>query len=85
MKKFVSFMLAAVLCFSVCSFAACSDNQANARDTAVMTVSLNPKVEFVLDSNDVVVAVNALNEEGNLSADLCSDIKRNRIFGNRQR
>ena len=72
MKKFVSFMLAAVLCFSVCSFAACSDNQANARDTAVMTVSLNPKVEFVLDSNDVVVAVNALNEEGNLivSADV---------------
>lgn len=65
-------MLAAVLCFSVCSFAACSDNQANARDTAVMTVSLNPKVEFVLDSNDVVVAVNALNEEGNLivSADV---------------
>lgn len=72
MKKFVSFMLAAVLCFSVCSFAACSDNQSNARDTAVMTVSLNPKVEFVLDSNDVVVAVNALNEEGNLvvSADV---------------
>ena len=65
-------MLAAVLCFSVCSFVACSDNQANARDTAVMTVSLNPKVEFVLDSNDVVVAVNALNEEGNLvvSADV---------------
>ena len=66
MKKFVSFMLAAVLCCSVFSFAACSDTKNETRDTAVMTVSLNPEVEFVLNSDDVVVAVNALNEEGNL-------------------
>ncbi len=32
----------------------------------VMNVSLNPKVEFVLDGEDKVVTVNALNEEGNL-------------------
>ena len=72
MKKFVSFMLAAVLCCSVFSFAACSDTKNETRDTAVMTVSLNPEVEFVLNSDDVVVAVNALNEEGNLilSADV---------------
>ena len=32
----------------------------------VMNVSLNPEVEFVLDADDKVVSVNALNEEGNL-------------------
>ncbi len=32
----------------------------------VMNMSLNPQVEFVLDGEDKVVTVNALNEEGNL-------------------
>lgn len=32
----------------------------------VMNLSLNPQVEFLLDANDKVVSVNALNEEGNL-------------------
>ena len=32
----------------------------------VMNISLNPQVEFVLDKNDNVITVNALNEEGNL-------------------
>lgn len=33
-----------------------------------MNVSLNPQVEFVLDADNKVVTVNALNEEGNLIA-----------------
>ena len=32
----------------------------------VMNVALNPEVEFVLDADDKVLTVNALNEEGNL-------------------
>ena len=32
----------------------------------VMNLSLNPSVEFVLDEEDKVLSVNALNEEGNL-------------------
>ena len=32
----------------------------------VMNISLNPSVEFVLDADDKVLSVNALNEEGNL-------------------
>jgi predicted DNA binding CopG/RHH family protein len=32
----------------------------------VMNISLNPQVEFVLDKDDKVITVNALNEEGNL-------------------
>ena len=82
MKKFVSFMLAAVLCCSVFSFAACSDTKNETRDTAVMTVSLNPEVEFVLNSDDVVVAVNALNEEGNLILSADVFVGKDKVTGN---
>ena len=41
---------------------ACSKPDPNAR---VMNVSLNPEIEFVLDSENKVVSVNALNDEGN--------------------
>ena len=34
--------------------------------STVMNVSLNPEVEFILDKDNKVVSVNALNEEGNL-------------------
>lgn len=64
MKKFT--MLALVLCLGiVCPFifAACGTQKA---ESTVMNVSLNPEVEFILDENDTVVSVNALNEEGNL-------------------
>lgn len=64
MKKFT--MIALVLCLGiVCPFifAACGTQKAEA---TVMNVSLNPEVEFILDENDTVVSVNALNEEGNL-------------------
>ena len=73
-KKILSFVLA--LCLIVpCAFAlvACeknnNDNNTNVTtddETAkVMNVSLNPKIEFVLDKNDKVLSVNALNEDGN--------------------
>lgn len=38
----------------------------NDPQTTVMNLSLNPKVEVILDEDDKVVTVNALNEEGNL-------------------
>lgn len=36
------------------------------REKRVMNISINPSVEFVLDEEDKVISVNALNEEGNL-------------------
>lgn len=48
------------------SFVACKDDSANTETKTVMNVSLNPQVEFVLDANNKVLSVNALNEEGNL-------------------
>ncbi len=48
--------------FTGCSFI----TPAKAEEQKVMNISLNPQVEFVLDGDDKVVTVNALNEEGNL-------------------
>lgn len=42
---------------------ACNKDEAEAK---VMNVSLNPEVEFVLDKDNKVLSVNALNDEGNI-------------------
>ncbi|MGN0960747.1 MAG: hypothetical protein ACI4PF_00940 [Christensenellales bacterium] len=62
MKKFLSFLFA-LLVLVPCSYfmTACKNNDTE----KVMNVELNPKLEFVLDKNDKVVSVNALNDDGN--------------------
>lgn len=62
MKKLMVILLSVCLCVVSMSFVACSST----KESKVMNVSLNPEVEFILDENDKVVSVNALNEEGNL-------------------
>lgn len=62
MKKIMVTLLSVCLCVVSMSFVACSST----KESKVMNVSLNPEVEFILDENDKVVSVNALNEEGNL-------------------
>ena len=63
MKKIISSIcLMAMLCTSAVALSACGGDD----EMQVMNVSLNPEVEFILDQNDKVVSVNALNEEGNL-------------------
>lgn len=65
MKKFL--MCALSLMLVLCSAIALSGCGSEEKDgTTVMNVSLNPKVEFILDENNEVLSVNALNEEGNL-------------------
>ena len=65
--------LTAILCTTMAmalgaaAFSGCKPTEtANAEEGKVMNISLNPQVEFVLDADDKVVTVNALNEEGNL-------------------
>ena len=66
MKKTVATFCAVLTCATgVCMMGSCGDKTAEAEKT-VMNVSLNPSVEFVLDGKNIVVSVNALNEEGNL-------------------
>ena len=67
MKKILASVFAGVLTLGCAAFVGCSDEQSDpANEKTLMNVSLNPEVEFVLDANDTVVSVNALNEEGNL-------------------
>ncbi len=62
-RKILAICLALAICASLFAFVACDTN---AEAATVMTASLNPEVEFILDSNNKVITVNALNEEGNL-------------------
>ena len=66
MKKRIVSALSAVtmLVTGGLALSACKDNAKE--QEKVMNVSLNPEIEFVLDSKDKVVSVNALNEEGNV-------------------
>ncbi len=66
MKKLLSFFLALTLfCSAFLLLVSCGETPAK-KEPSVMTLSLNPEVEFLLDENGVVVSANALNEEGNL-------------------
>ncbi len=69
MKKVMAILGAALLLTtSAMTFVSCDDGgEADIQDEKlVMNVSCNPSVEFVLDKDNKVVSVNALNEEGNL-------------------
>lgn len=63
MKKIISFICAFCLIIS-CSVLLCGCG--NDDGNTVMNLSLNPEVEFILDKDNKVVSVNALNEEGNV-------------------
>ena len=61
LKKLITILLACML-----SIALFGCNNEDSSEDKVMLVSLNPQVEFILDENDKVLSVNALNEEGNV-------------------
>lgn len=63
MKKIIALLLTLVMAFAVClPLTACSNGN---KESKVMTVELNPQVEFLLDANNKVISVNAINDEGN--------------------
>ncbi len=63
MKKFAALMLSLVLAsVLLLPLTGCSKKDDEGK---LMTVELNPQVEFLLDANDKVVTVNAINDEGN--------------------
>ena len=64
MKKIVSALCVVALCLCVVLPLAACNTQAEQKQ--VMTVDLNPSLEFILDGNDKVVSVNANNDDGNL-------------------
>lgn len=65
MKRKMAIVCSTVLmASSLTAFAGCGSTEEEGK--RVMNLALNPKVEFILDANDTVISVNALNEEGNL-------------------
>jgi hypothetical protein len=66
MKKLLSIALVLVLLLNVTTLFGCSKEETVKTEKTVMHLSLNPEIEVVLDEEDKVITVNALNEEGNL-------------------
>lgn len=68
---------ALMLTTGLSAFSACKKPGVDDKQKTVMNVCLNPEVEFVLDGENKVLTVNAINEEGNLiiSSDAFKDIK----------
>ena len=67
MKNKILSLILAVCLILPCMIAltACGKDEEPKKNAKVMTVSLNPAVEFVLDKEDKVVSVNAVNDDGN--------------------
>lgn len=71
-KKILTFVLA--ICMIIpCAWVLTACGKGDTSETKVMNVELNPKVEFVLDKDDKVLSVNALNEDGNHIISLAID------------
>lgn len=69
-KKIIALISAALMMtMSIGAFSSCKfffKKGEEEKQKTVMNVCLNPEVEFVLDGNNKVISVNAINEEGNL-------------------
>ena len=78
-KKVIALASAALmLTMSVGAFSSCKFfKKDDDGQKTVMNVCLNPEVEFVLDGDNKVISVNAINEEGNLiiSSEAFADIE----------
>ena len=62
-NKLFSLIMAICLILPCAAFlVGCTGSESNSK---IMNVSLNPGIEFILDKNNNVISVNALNEEGN--------------------
>lgn len=61
MKKLLSFLSICALTLSALVFTACG---AKSEPTSVMTMQVNPTVQFILDQNNKVINVTGVNEDG---------------------
>ena len=66
MKRFLSIFMVAIMLFSTIAMFACNkpENSEPKEESTRMTIDINPSVEFMLDSENKVVSVTALNDDG---------------------
>ena len=65
-KRILSLLLAALMVFGAVSFVSCGGNDSEAGTFTRMTVDVNPSVEFMVDDQNKVVSVTALNDDGSI-------------------
>ena len=65
-KRFISIFLLCALLLSAISFTSCSNAKPEAGSVTRMTVDINPSVEFMIDDQNKIVSVTALNDDGSI-------------------
>lgn len=73
-KKLLTVALAtALLTPTMLTLNGCSCSKQDPEESKVLSVGLNPEIEFILDKNNKVLTVNALNDEGNHIISIVAD------------
>ena len=65
-KRFISIFLLCALLLSAISFTSCSNAKPEEGSVTRMTVDINPSVEFMIDDQNKIVSVTALNDDGSI-------------------
>ncbi|MBO5052041.1 MAG: hypothetical protein J6D31_07575 [Clostridia bacterium] len=65
-KRFIGIFLLFAIALSAISFTSCSNAKPEEGSVTRMTVDINPSVEFMIDDQNKIVSVTALNDEGSI-------------------
>lgn len=65
-KRLVSIFMLSILLLTTISFASCSEAKPEKGIVTRMTVDINPSVEFMIDDQDKIISVTALNDDGSI-------------------
>ena len=65
-KKLISIFLLCTLFLTAISFTSCSNAKPEEGSVTRMTVDINPSVEFMIDDQNKIVSVTALNDDGSI-------------------
>ena len=65
-KRLISIFLLCTLFLTAISFTSCSNAKSEEGSVTRMTVDINPSVEFMIDDQNKIVSVTALNDDGSI-------------------
>ena len=65
-KRFIGIFLLFAMMLSAISFTSCSNAKPEEGSVTRMTVDINPSVEFMIDDQNKIVSVTALNDDGSI-------------------
>ena len=65
-KRLVSIFMLSILLLITISFTSCSEAKPEKGIVTRMTVDINPSVEFMIDDQDKIISVTALNDDGSI-------------------